>query len=78
MVPVRLLIEKREIPEPTILYHVYWLEAELWIRIRDPGWKKNQDPDPDKDEHSGSYFRELRNNYIPDPQHWLETSTCRH
>ena len=48
---------------------LYFLPV-LRIRIRDPasfdpwdpGWEKNQDPDPD--EYFGSYFRELRNNFL--------------
>ncbi len=50
-------------------------DTGLWIRIRDPvpfwprdpGWEKNQDPDPEsvpRDEHHGSYFRELRNTFL--------------
>jgi hypothetical protein len=43
----------------------------LWIRIRDPApfdprdpeWVKNQDPYI-RDEYFGSYFRELRNNFL--------------
>jgi hypothetical protein len=35
--------------------------------IEGPGWVKNQDPDPGSwilDEHPGTYFRELRNNFL--------------
>jgi hypothetical protein len=32
------------------------------VRDLDPGWKKNPDRDPD--EHPGSYFRELGNNFL--------------
>jgi hypothetical protein len=41
---------------------VLFVIFELWIRV--PGWKKSGSGSCIRDEHTGSYFQELRNNFF--------------
>ncbi len=49
---------KEKVTKPKASTAVFRIRAPVLFWPRDPGWVKNQDPDP------GSYFRELRNNFL--------------